>query len=112
MSYYQTAAINFDKTELSKRIGKASSLMSPLSTRVWKNTKLTTDTKIAVYTACVLSNLLYGSKAWVTYMPDKSAGITASTSGVCVAYLGSPGRTQCPTRKYSRLPTPIVCLHC
>ena len=32
-----------------------------LSRRVWENTKLTTNAKIAVYQACVLSTLMYGS---------------------------------------------------
>jgi hypothetical protein len=55
------------EAEINKRIGKAASSMSRLSTRVWENTKLTTNTKIAVYNACVLSTLLYGSETWVTY---------------------------------------------
>ena len=41
--------------------------MSRLSTRVWENTNLTTNTKIAVYNACVLSTLLYGSETWTAY---------------------------------------------
>ena len=55
------------EVEINKRIGKASVSMSRLSTRVWENTKLTTNTKIAVYCACVLSTLLYGSETWTTY---------------------------------------------
>ena len=43
------------------RIGKASSTIGRLSRRVWENTKLTTNAKIAVYQACVLSTLMYGS---------------------------------------------------
>ena len=45
------------EAEINKRIGKATSAMSRLSTRVWETTNLTTNTKIAVYNACVLSTL-------------------------------------------------------
>ena len=55
------------EAEINKRIGKAASAMSRLSTRVWENTNLTTNTKIAVYNACVLSTLLYGSETWRAY---------------------------------------------
>ena len=41
--------------------------MARLSARVWENNKLTTNTKIAVYNACVLSTLLYGSETWTAY---------------------------------------------
>ena len=34
---------------------------------VWTNSKLTVKTKMAVYNACVLSTLLYGSETWTTY---------------------------------------------
>ena len=47
--------------ELNKRIGKAATTLGRLATRVWENTKLTTKTKMAVYNACVVSTLLYGS---------------------------------------------------
>ena len=53
--------------ELNKRIGKAATTLGRLATRVWENTKLTTKTKMAVYNACVVSTLLYGSEAWTTY---------------------------------------------
>ena len=53
--------------ELSRRIGKASAVMSCLSKLVWENKKLTLNTKMKVYQACVLSTLLYGSKTWPTY---------------------------------------------
>ena len=55
------------EAEINKRIGKAASAMSRLSTRVWENTNLTTNTKTAVYNACVLSTLLYGSETWTAY---------------------------------------------
>ena len=53
--------------ELNTRIGKAASAMSKLSKRVWENRKLTINTKMKVYQACVLSTLLYGSEAWTLY---------------------------------------------
>ena len=42
-----------------------------LTTRVWENQKLTTSTKVAVYNACIVSTLLYGSKTWATYSKQK-----------------------------------------
>ena len=59
-------AVSLD-TELGRRIGKASGAMARLSERVWNNVKLRTTTKIAVYRACVLSTLLYGSESWTAY---------------------------------------------
>ena len=53
--------------ELGKRIGKAATNMAKLSARVWDNKKLTTQTKVAVYRACIVSTLLYGSESWTTY---------------------------------------------
>lgn len=53
--------------ELGKRIGKAASTLSQLSKKVWENRQLTSNTKIAVYKACVISTLLYGSESWTTY---------------------------------------------
>lgn len=54
-------------SEINKRIGRACSTFSKLNQRVWKNPKLVTNTKMAIYTACVLSTLLYGSESWATY---------------------------------------------
>ena len=61
-----TGNLSLDK-ELDKRIGKATSTMARLTTKVWSNADLTLKTKMAVYKACVLSILLYGSEAWTTY---------------------------------------------
>ena len=41
--------------------------MTKLSSCVWENKKLTKQTKTAVYRACVLSILLYGSESWTNY---------------------------------------------
>ena len=60
------------ETELSRRIGKASSTMARLSKRVWENRLLTTRTKMKVYNACVLSTLLYGSECWPMYAQQEA----------------------------------------
>ena len=54
--------------ELGKRIGKAATNMEKLSARVWENKKLTIQIKIAVYRACTVNTLLYGSGSWTTYV--------------------------------------------
>ena len=54
-------------TEIDKRIGKASTTLARLQSRVWTNPKLTVKTKMAVYNACVVSTLMYGSETWTTY---------------------------------------------
>ena len=53
--------------EIGKRIGRASTTFARLSKRVWENRKLTLHTKAAIYRACVLSTLLYGSESWTLY---------------------------------------------
>ena len=50
--------------ELDKCIGKAATMFSRLTKRVWLNKKLMTYTKIQVYRAYVLSTLLYCSESW------------------------------------------------
>ena len=61
-----TSNLNLN-TEINKRIGKAAGVMRKLRSRVWENSKLEVKTKIAVYRACVLSVLMYGSECWTTY---------------------------------------------
>ena len=41
--------------------------MSRLTNRVWTNNKLTQQTKVQVYRACVMSTLLYGSESWTLH---------------------------------------------
>ena len=53
--------------EFGKSIGKAAINMAKFSARIWDNKKLTTQTKVAVYRAYVVSILLYGSESWTTY---------------------------------------------
>ena len=54
-------------SEIDKCIAKVASVMARLSTRVWSNNQLTSNTKLQVYQACILSPLLYGSESWTTY---------------------------------------------
>ena len=53
--------------EVDNRLAKASSAFGRLHKRVWNNKNMKTQTKISVYWAVVLTSLLYGSEAWVTY---------------------------------------------
>ena len=53
--------------KINKRIGKAATTLACLTSRVWTNPKLTVKMKMAVYNACILSTLLYGSETWTTY---------------------------------------------
>ena len=62
--------------ELNRRIGRATSTLARLTKRVWENSKLTTNSKMAVYRACVLSTLLYGSEYC---MHTRRNGLTPST---------------------------------
>ena len=54
-------------TELDTRIGKTATTIARLTTRLLTNPKLTRKTKMAVYNACIISTLLYGSETWTTY---------------------------------------------
>ena len=63
--------LSLDK-ELNRRIGRACSTFANLTERVWQNSKLTRNTKVAVYKACVLSTLLYGSECWTLYAHQES----------------------------------------
>ena len=53
--------------EIDRSIGRACGTFAKLMKRVWENKKLTIINKVAVYKACILSTLLYGSEAWATY---------------------------------------------
>lgn len=53
--------------EFDQRTGRAATTFARLNQRVWTNSKLSIHTKIAVYSACILSILLYGSETWITY---------------------------------------------
>jgi len=60
------SSTNLDE-EKNQRIGKASTNFGQLSSRVWKNHHFAIKAKIRIYTACILSVLLYSSEAWCTY---------------------------------------------
>ena len=45
--------------------------MVQLNERVWRNNQQAVNTKSRVYHACVLSFLLYGSKAWTIYVSQE-----------------------------------------
>ena len=47
--------------EIDKRIGKAVSTLARRTARVWTSPKLSVKTNMAVYIACVISTLLFGS---------------------------------------------------
>ena len=66
-TYFDSSSNLSLESELSKRFGKVASAMARLSDRKWENPSLTTNTKIRVYRACVLSTLLYGSGTWTLY---------------------------------------------
>ena len=58
--------------EINKRVGKAASTLARLTARVWTSPKLSVKTNMAVYNACVISTLLYGSETWTTYAGQES----------------------------------------
>ena len=53
--------------EIDKSIWKAASTVARLTARMWTSPKLSMKTKMAIYNACVMSTLLYGSETWTTY---------------------------------------------
>ena len=61
-----STSVNVD-LEQNNRSGKAASTISELNIKVRNNSKLTENTKLRVYEACVLSSLLHGSETWTTY---------------------------------------------
>ena len=58
--------------ELNCRIDKAAGRMAKLDSRVSNNSKLTENTKLRVYQACVLSSLLYGNETWTLSTAGKA----------------------------------------
>jgi len=53
--------------EINKRLQAAGMAVGKLQTRVYNNKDTKRHTKMMVYKAVVLTTLLYGSEAWVTY---------------------------------------------
>ena len=60
-----TGKLSLD-AEINKRIGEAASTLARLTARVWTSPKLSVKTNMAVYNACVISALMYGSETWTT----------------------------------------------
>lgn len=58
--------------KISIMIGKTSTNFDRLRNRVWKNKHLSIKTKVRIYEACILYILLYRSKSWAAYRPQKS----------------------------------------
>jgi len=56
--------------EMFRRIGHASSVMGQL-TSVWRQSRLSLRTKLRLYTALVVSVLLYGAETWTLTKSDK-----------------------------------------
>ena len=65
LGYTITDNLSLDE-EIDNRIVKAASTFPRLTARVWRCPKLSVKT-IAVYNACVISTLMYGSETWTTY---------------------------------------------
>lgn len=59
----------FLDAEINSRIGKAATVISKMSKKVWNNNnnKLSLDTKLKMDQACLLSTIHYGSETWTTY---------------------------------------------
>ena len=53
--------------EIAIRLSKASNSFGRLRSRVWNERDLKEETKIAIYSAVVLSSLLYGCESWTCY---------------------------------------------
>ena len=66
IGYTITDNLSLD-AEIDKMIGKAALTIARLTARVWSSPKMSVKTKMAVYNACVISTLLYGSDTWTTY---------------------------------------------
>ena len=61
---FSGAIVNKD---LDNRLSKASSSFGRLPKRVWQSHLLRFSTKLQVYRAVVVPNLLYGAETWVLY---------------------------------------------
>ena len=57
--------------ELNNRIGKASAAFRELD-KVWKDRNISLTTKMKLYTACVLSTLLYAAECWTLTERDEA----------------------------------------
>ena len=55
--------------DIRRRLGLVSSIMAQVG-RVWRNKRLSTPTKIRIYSTCDLSVMLYGSESWTLLAED------------------------------------------
>ena len=55
--------------DIKRRIRIASSTMSQLD-RVWKQSRLSLDTKLRIYNSCIVSTALYGAECWTLLKKD------------------------------------------
>ena len=53
--------------EIDFRLSAANRAFGSLHQRVWRNKDLHTKTKIMIYRAVIMTNLLYGTESWVLY---------------------------------------------
>ena len=53
--------------EINTRLAKASAAFGRLHKNVWDRRGITTETKIKVYKAVVLTTMLYGFESWTVY---------------------------------------------
>lgn len=58
-------------TEISQKVGKATTTLGRLTVRDLENAHLTTKTKIAVYQTGILNTLQYGCEAWTMYITQE-----------------------------------------
>ena len=91
--------------ELNKRIGKATKTLARLTTRVWKNTKL--STKLAINNAYVLNYCMAAKRGRPT--PSRKGNSTPSTCAAFGEYFTSPGKTGLTTRRSSHEPAYPAC---
>jgi len=61
----------YSTPEIHRRLGMASSIMGQLDT-IWKQQRLSLQTKLRLYSSLVLSVLLYGSETWTLRKTDSS----------------------------------------
>jgi len=84
--------------QINQRIGMASTNFGRLSSRVWKNYYLAIKLKIRVYTACILSVLLYSTAArGGAHTAAKNTGSMHVISDAFASFLVSCGGIMSPT---------------
>ena len=80
---------------------RSNDLDNRLSDWQYGSHSLRLSTKIQVYTAVVISTLLYSAETWVLYQSGYLSGFTSTD---CAPSLALTGKTTCQTKKSSRKP--------